>query len=93
MAATKKHAKKESSTVDRTVREIRQNTKQLQALNSFKRNFALSLVRGVGVTLGATIVTGLILAGVYKAYTSSVNTIPILEKVLPKSSVEPYFKQ
>lgn len=93
MARTKTGTKKPTDSAGRAVRELQKNTKQLRELNSFGRNFLMSLVRGVGVTLGATIVTGIILTMIYRAYTSSVSTIPILEKVLPKSSVEPYFKQ
>ena len=94
MARTKKVSpRKPVDPASRNVRELQKNTKQLRELNSFGRNFLMSLVRGVGVTLGATIVTGLILAWAYQAYTSSVSTIPILEKILPKSSVEPYFNR
>ncbi len=92
MPRAKKVSKKPTDPASRTVRELQKNTKQLRELNSFGRNFALSLVRGVGVTLGATIVTGLILTLLYQAYTSSVSSVPILEKILPKSSVEPYLK-
>lgn len=66
------------------------NTRQLIKANSFSRNFALAIVRGIGVTLGATIITGLLLAVIYNIYTSSIGTVPFLNNIIPQSEVEKY---
>lgn len=69
---------------------LRANTRQLQKANSFTYNFALSIVRGIGVTMGATIITGLLLAVAYSIYTSSIGTVPFINNIIPQSEVEKY---
>lgn len=55
--------------------------KNIEKSISFRRNFFLSIVKGVGSFLGATIVAGILL-GILSTVIDSVDDVPVLNKIV-----------
>ena len=60
---------------------------QVRRQNSYKRNFALSLLRGFSTAVGATVIFGLILASVVQAV-RSIDYVPIINNLLSSEAIE-----
>lgn len=59
----------------------------IQKKLSFKRNFLLSIVKGVGYAIGATLIAGIVIA-ILSWSISSIQDVPILNKILTASDIE-----
>lgn len=73
--------------------------KRLRALNSnikkqisFKRNFFLSIVSGIGYTIGATIVAGIVIA-ILSWTINSIEDVPVLNKLIDSTKLQQNFQQ
>lgn len=66
---------------------ILQLTKQIRLQNSFRRNFALGIVRGFAGALGATVVFGVVLAIVFQIV-RSIDYVPVLNNLLNSQAIE-----
>ena len=61
--------------------------KRVQKQTSFRRNFAMSLVRGFGGAIGATVIFGLALALVIQIV-RSINYVPLINNILNSQAIE-----
>ncbi len=67
--------------------KIQELTKQIKLQNSYKRNFSVVVVRGLGSAIGATFVFGLVLAGLFQVI-KSVDYVPVLNNILNSQAIE-----
>lgn len=75
------------TTIERLEVEVSALTQQFKSFNSARRNFSLSVLRGFGSALGATVVFGLALAVVAQLI-QSVDYVPILNGILNSEAIE-----
>lgn len=68
-------------------RQLGQLDTKLQKQLSFKRNFLLSVVSGVGYAIGATIIAGIVIA-ILSWSISSIQDVPILNKIFTASDIQ-----
>jgi len=68
-------------------KKITELTKQIQMQNSFRRNFVIAVVRGLGSAIGATVVFGLGLAILFQIV-RSIDYVPILNNILNSNAIE-----
>ena len=80
------------ATIERLEIEVSALTKQFKSFNSTGRNFSLSVLRGFGSALGATVVFGLALA-VAAQLIQSVDYVPILNGILNSGAIEEVVKK
>lgn len=66
--------------------KIEELTNQIRIQNSVQRTFAISILRGFGAAIGATIVFGLVLA-LLSQVIRSIDYIPVLNSVLTSQEV------
>lgn len=67
--------------------KIQALTKQIEKQNSFKRNFFISIFRGLGGAIGATIIFGIGIAVIIQI-TRSIDYVPILNNILNSKAIE-----
>jgi branched-subunit amino acid ABC-type transport system permease component len=65
---------------------IEELNKLLKKRLSFKRNFLLSIVSGIGSAIGAVLIGGLLIGLIV----SNLDRIPFLEDLLPIEDIEEY---
>ena len=61
--------------------------KRVAKQTSFKRNFTMSLVRGFGGAIGATVIFGLALALIIQIV-RSIDYVPIINNILSSQAIE-----
>ncbi len=54
---------------------------ELEKLTSFKRNFLLSIVKGVGTAIGATLIAGIVLS-IFFSVIDTVDDVPIIKDII-----------
>ncbi|MGD9129213.1 MAG: DUF5665 domain-containing protein [Candidatus Woesebacteria bacterium] len=74
-------------TLNEVHRSIERLDKNIKRQNSFKRNFLLSIVRGVGYFIGATIVAGLAIAIMFK-FLMSLDRLPFINQAIDVELIE-----
>lgn len=72
------------------IKNLESLNEELEKSNSV-HNLGLSIVKGVGTLIGATIVATLLL-GILSQIIQSANDIPILNKVIDTEKVNEYFQ-
>lgn len=72
-------------------KEISRTNKLLARQNSFRRNFTLSVVQGMGSALGATLVAGILVALFYQLLVS-VNEVPFFHNLIPSSAADQFLQ-
>ncbi len=70
---------------------VEKTNRLLAKQNSFKRNFALSIVQGMGSALGATLVAGIVIAIIYQLLVS-LNALPFFQDLLPSSAADQFLQ-
>lgn len=73
--------------IDRLEATVARLDKQIQAQNSFIRNFGLSLARGLASAVGATIIFGLVIALTIQ-FLRSIDYVPIINNILDSQAIE-----
>ncbi len=73
------------------IKNLESLNEELEKSNSVLHNLGLSIVKGVGTLIGATIVATLLL-GILSQIIQSANDIPILNKVIDTEKVNEYFQ-
>lgn len=68
-------------------KQIAKLTQQIEQQNSLQKNFLVGIFRGLGTALGATVVFGLVLAGVFHMI-RSIDYVPLLNTILSSEAVE-----
>ncbi len=67
--------------------------KKLKKLNSFKRNFAVAVVRGLGFTLGGTILLGIIIALLMRITSVFLQNSQFLQQMPWQQQIQQDFQQ
>ncbi len=87
--AKKVSSRKRGQIPEDILKELRSVNSNLIKQNSFRRGFFLSVVQGIGTAIGATLFAGITIAIIYKIIIS-IDTFPLIQKILPKSAVEQF---
>lgn len=66
---------------------LKQIDDRLDKMSSFKQNFWLSMVRGLGLAIGGTIVLSFIIAVLIRVL-STISTLPVLEKLINQQVIQ-----
>lgn len=72
--------------------EIKELSQHMKLQNSLRRNFVISIVRGFGSALGATVVFGLVIAFLFQIV-RSIDYVPILNGILNSQAIEEVIKR
>ena len=67
-------------------------TKQITIQNSLQRNLLVAVARGFASAIGATVVFGLVLAGLFQIV-RSIDYVPILNNILNSQAIEEVIKR
>ena len=84
MIENNKDLQKSISSLEESILKLE---KKVQRQTSFRRNFALSLVRGFGTAVGATVIFGLAIAFTIQAV-RSIDYVPIMNNLLNSQAIE-----
>lgn len=69
-----------------TYHELRILNNNLRKQLSFKRNFLMSMLNGVGYAIGATLIAGVVIA-ILSASIRSIQDVPVLKNLLTQETI------
>lgn len=88
--AVEKNSRKKIESIEGSMSGIEKLNANIEKQISFKRNFLLSLVKGVGYAIGAAVVAGVLIA-VLNLFIHGIQDIPVIGKVFSDPQVQGLF--
>lgn len=77
----------QQSELDQLNQTLQELSNKLKKQVSLKHNFALSIVRGLGLALGGTIILGIVIT-ILARVLATISTVPVLETLINQQVIE-----